>query len=297
MRAVAVLLACVACGGGSKSPPPASSAPSLVEASSGPDDVVVAQVNGRPVWGACVAAQVARGAKDRRIALDECIAFELMAQEAERRGLATDPEVAEATREALVDRLVAVDFEARYRSPDDLRETIDKAIAKRRITFDMPELRNSSYARVVVDAKAPPEQDARARAVAERLAAELADKTGLFPLDLKEVADRLRTETGMTIEYADYRPSHREGVVPAYGDALFSIPEVGRIAPPVRTEWGWDVILLTDLTPAKLYTRDEVAATAFPELRRQQFQIWVNGIIKSRGVKIRVDEKQLEAAW
>jgi hypothetical protein len=50
------------------------------------DDVVVALAAGRPVYGSCVAAQAERGHLSRDAALRECIDFELMAQEAERRG-------------------------------------------------------------------------------------------------------------------------------------------------------------------------------------------------------------------
>ena len=56
--------AVLACGGsGPELPPPRPIGPpaAVVGSSAGPDDVVVAQVAGRPVWGSCVATQARRG--------------------------------------------------------------------------------------------------------------------------------------------------------------------------------------------------------------------------------------------
>ena len=95
-----VLAFATACGS-SKAPPPAPSgppAPTIAPAARG--DVQVATVDGRPVWGSCVTAQVARGAT-REEGLRQCVDFELLAEAAEHRDFATDPEVVHATRAAL----------------------------------------------------------------------------------------------------------------------------------------------------------------------------------------------------
>src|SRR6185436_3442191 len=198
----------------------------------GPGDAIVATVDSRPVWGSCVAAQLARGGRSRRAALDECIDFELLAQAAEARGLgrAPDPELERARRAAMVGRLVETGFEDRYRTPADLGATLDRAVDALADQLDQPEFRASAFARVEVPAGA-----------------------------------------GQRVTHGDFRAATREAVVPPYAAALFSIPEVGRIAAPARTKWGWDVILLTGLIPAQLHTREEAAARVFPELRRREF--------------------------
>src|SRR5262245_41561856 len=127
-RASFLLPVIAACGGTSSGPPPApvratisAEAPRV-----GADDVEVARVGGRPVWASCVVEQAQRQHVTREAALDQCIAFELMAQEAEKRGLAAAPEVTDATKTALVSRLVAVAFEGTYRTPADLGEFMAK---------------------------------------------------------------------------------------------------------------------------------------------------------------------------
>lgn len=283
-----------ACGGAADAPargrPGAGPAASPPE---GPADVAVATVNGRPVWGSCVAHQAARGAASRQAALAECIDFELLAQAAEARGLAADAEVGEAARRALVGRLVETGFEARYRTPDDLRDLVDRAVDRYSDQLDQPELRACAFARIEVPKGAPPEADAAARALAEKIAGELAGQAGLFPVDLREQVDRIARGAGQKVTHGDYRPATRERLVPAFADALFAIPEVGRTSPPVRTEWGWDIILLAQLVPAQVHTREEIAAKVFPDVRRQYFQLWVNGIIKSLGVQISIDKDQV----
>jgi len=142
-----VVCVLAACGGGT-SPAPQRTGPAAttVAPAAGPDDVIVAQVNGRPVWGSCVAAQASRGIA-RDAALRECVDFELLAQAAEARGLATAPEVTEGTRGALANRLVETGFEATYRSPADVPGQIDRVIAANPLLANRPERRGSTYAR------------------------------------------------------------------------------------------------------------------------------------------------------
>ena len=290
----------IACGGSSEPAAPVkASAPSgpVASAAAAPDDVVVATVDGLPVWGSCVAAQVQRTGVDRAAALQECIAFELLAREAARRGLAGDPEVTEATKQAMVSELVAHEFEDKHRTPADMKEAIDTVIDRNKEQLDRPELRASSFVRVEAPEKTTPaETNAKARALADQIYAELADKTGLFPSHLLETARRLVKGTGLTVTDAEFRPATREALVPAYRDALFGIPEVGRVAKPARTEWGWDIILMTAHFPPIKQSREDVAQQIFPDARRALFGRWVAQLVRSFGSRITVNSSALAQA-
>lgn len=260
------------------------------------DDAEVATVDGRPVWSSCVEVQgAALGAASRtqdqvrREALDQCIAFELLAQKAEKRGLAAAREVAEATRTAAVNRLVETDFERRYRTPDDLKQAVDIVMKRNAWRMHILELRASTFARFDVPVGAPPDTDARAHALADQLAAELTGQTGLFGVHLSDAAKQLAAGSDLKLETGDVRPTHQDDLVEPYARALYAIPEVGRIAGPVRTQWGWDVVLWTGGIEARERTRDEVVADLFPELRRQQFQLWVTQLGKQLGVHVEID--------
>ncbi|MGE3767745.1 MAG: hypothetical protein AB7L94_36150 [Kofleriaceae bacterium] len=280
MRAALAALVVAACGGAPEvAPATTSRAASPIATSSGPTDEIVAQVNGRPVWASCVAAQ---GAKvgDRQQALDQCIAFELLAQEADKRGLGEDPEVVDATRTAIVNRLVETGFEDRYAKPSDLGDRLEKWFRENEWRLHRPELRSSIYARA---AGHSPEAEKAARAIYDKLA----NRTGLFPIDLQEAATlppgspAIEVKT-LTIKAKDQLESN-------YGNALYALPEVGRVTPPTKTQWGWDVILWSGGLTAKETTRAELEAEAFPDLRRSMFPIWVAQIARDLGVKPELD--------
>lgn len=292
-------LAVGACGG-SSSPPPAPSvvAVSLVAPRADAGDLEVAQVNGRPVWGSCVAAQAQRGAKDRKAALEDCIALELLAQAAEKRGLATDRGVQAATRTAMVSELVATEFEDRYQKPDDLGASIDAMIEKNAWRMHRPDIRASTYVRLNMPKDAPPEVERKAREVIDKMSAALENETGLFPNHLVEIATRVADAEGLKIATQTIRPIDivATGYERTYVDALFSIPEVGRTSKPIRTTFGWDIVLWTGGMPALETSRAELAAEMFPDLRRAQFQAWTNKLIKDRGVNVVLDTEPLARA-
>lgn len=294
MRAlvVTVLTLAAACGGSSPPRAPSSGPPaSLVDTSAAKDDVQVATVNGRPVWGSCVAAQAARGAA-REVALRECVDFELMAQAAEQRGLAVDPDVVAETHRALVSQLVAYDYEAKYQKPSDFGSVYDQLLARNKIRVWHDEYRASAYVRINVDKAATPAQDEAAHALMTEVAAALAPERGLMPQHIEEIAKKV-VGTRAKIAFATVPPYLPAGLEKAYSQALFGIAEVGRTAGPVRTSYGWDVVLWSGVVPATHPSPDEIAEKILPEVKRSYFPLWVNAIVSRLGVKITIYDKNL----
>jgi hypothetical protein len=288
-----VPLSLAACGGASAPQTSASVQISLEAPKASADDVVVAQIDGRPVWGSCVAAQAAHAHVDRKAALDQCIAFELLAQAAEKRGIDRDPETVDAARTAMVSQLVATAFEAVYRTPADLGDSFDKIVEKNKWRMHRPEYRGSTFVRVAVPDRAPADAEAKARVLADAIATALANQTGLFAVDLVETAQRIAKQSGGHVEYSDYPPTDPSRLNKAYGDALYAIPEVGRISPVTRTKWGWDIVLWTGgITPREI-TREQLADELFPDVRRSYFNVWVGEIARDRGIAIKTDEQAI----
>jgi hypothetical protein len=301
----ALIALCAACGGSPGASPAPPAAPTVIATPRlTAEDLEVAKVNGRPVWASCVAAQAGAIAaqvgaitapprtadQQRQDALDQCIAFELLAQAAEARGAAAAPEVAVATRTAAVNRLVATDFEQRYRTAADLPQPIELAMKRNAWRMHLVQLRGSTFARFVVPKDAPPEREARAHALADRLAAELAGETGLYNVHLTDAAKRMAAGSDIQLETADVKPTHQDDLVAPYAAALYAIPAIGRIAPATRTPWGWDVVLWTGGVEPKETSREELGAEMFPELRRRQFQLWVTQLGKRLGVHVEIDQ-------
>lgn len=280
---LAASLGLAACARHPTAPPTPSGPPAqLAATAAGSDDVIVARVNGRPVWGSCVAAQAA--GSTRQAALDACIAFELLAQEAEARGLATDPEVVDATRTAMVSQLVAREFEDGITRPEQLGPTWQQIAARMRPALSHDEARGSTYVRVVVDPHATPAEDAAAHALADRIAATVNAQPGLTAPDFVALAQQVAGAT--KIEHANVQPNLHGWFNGAYGDALFALPELGATSPAVRTPWGWDVILYTSLFPATHPSEDELVRDIMPEAKHAYFPKWVDQIRRALGVHV-----------
>ncbi len=288
-----LLIALAACGG---TAPPSTGAPhvALIATAAAKDDVIVAQVDGRPVWGSCVTAQSLGTTRDA--ALRQCIDFELLAQAAEARGLATDPGVQDALHTELVERFVEKYYEDKFAKPSDLGKIMDKVVDDNLRALHRPESRASTYVRVKLAADAPAARDALAHQLADKLAARVRDETGLFAVTLAELTDPVKPEiaaAGFEYERSDVPTHQATKLVKPYADALFAIPEVGRTAGPIRTEWGWDVILYTGGTPAAELTRDDLAAEVFPDLRRSYFDVWAREVQKKLGAKVELVDENL----
>jgi len=263
----------------------------------GPADVVIARVDGRPIYGSCVAAQGARG-RSLRQAVDECIDLELLAGAAAARGLARDPRVIEAYRTALVSRFVEVELTRRSTRVEDIPAPLaDRAFEKLAWRTRQPELRSGVYVRATLPQGTPadsPDEQA-ARALIEEVHAEVAGRRDLVPADLFAIGERIAAARGARVDF-EVRPFRTARTGPAnhaWAGALFDIPAIGAVSEPVRTPWGWDVILWTDSTPAREMTRAEVLAEALPELRRAWFLQWSHEL--ARGTRIETYPERLGA--
>jgi hypothetical protein len=271
----------------------------------GASDAVVAKVNGLPVYASCVAHQAkAMQARPRgdapagapalqRRALEECIGFELLAQEAAARGLAAAPEVAEAARRAAVNRFIEREIDDKVRTAAELPPSFSAQVLQRnRWRLHRVDYRASSFVRFKV-AESEPEgspADRAARAAAERVAAALAGERGLFPAHLIETARRLAPD--QAVEEGNAPLSDAERLVPAYSQALFALPEIGRTTAALRTQWGWDVVLWTEQLPPRDLSERELADELFPDSRLAYFNAWSKA--QSRGVSVQVNPQAAE---
>src|SRR5262249_7627717 len=162
-----------------------------------------------------------------------------MAQTAERRGLARDPDVVAETRRALVSRIVAKEYEDAFVKPADFGEAWDTVLAAKRGRYDHDEMRASAYVRLPAPKGSPPHADAAAPALADQIAAALAPERGLQPQQLYEIAARVAGAT--KIETARVVPHSIDAGDKHYLAALFAVPEFGRTSEPARSYWGWDI--------------------------------------------------------
>jgi hypothetical protein len=260
--------------------------------------VIVAEVDGAPVYDDCVAAQArARGLDGpdgRRAALAACIDFELLAQEAARRGLAAHPEVRRAQKTESVRRLIDEAFAARYPDPSSVdRAQLEAIYREFQLRYVRPAYRDTGYLRYPVAIADHPEgspADLAARAFMQRVHAGLADRRDITATDLQQIATEAAGDA--PLEIGDLQPIHRQDrIVEPYLTATFAIPAVGMVSPPFRTEWGWDIVLLEDIHAAVNTPLDEVAGELFQILRRRLYMQWVAAL--RQPARIQLDEAAL----
>jgi hypothetical protein len=210
--------------------------------------------------------------------------FELLAQQAAR--YATDPEVVYETRSALVNQLIARDYEDKFTKPSDFGPFWDKALERNKNVVEHGEARASAYVRITLEKGAPPDQEAKARALVEEIASATANERGLTPTHLADIAQAVVAGRAQ-LDYAIV-PSYLDngGLHPSYANPLFAIREVGRTSGAVRTYWGWEVILFSDVIPATKLSPDEVVAKVLPDVKRTYFSHWVSQIAAKSSVKV-----------
>lgn len=287
-----------ACGGETGRPQPEADAPAVLPVAPAGGRVVVAEIDGTPVYDDCVAAELraqgAAGPDERRAALAQCIDFELLAQEAARRGLAAHPEVRRAQKIESVRRLIDEAFTRRYPDPSSVdRAQLEALYRELRLRYVRPEYRDTAYLRHPVAIAEHPEgspADVAAREVMQRLYAAVADRRGMTFAELQEIAAGVVGDA--PLEKSDEQPFERQSrVVKPYLDATFAIPEPGMVSPPFRTPWGWDIVFLQALHPAVNTSLEEATGELFEIVRRRLYAQWVAGLRET--ARIQLDEAAL----
>jgi hypothetical protein len=296
-----VLVFAVACS--SASPPPAGAPAEHWSGSLSPPPAaeaeVVATVNGERIYAHDVAEEAkARGLAPER-ALDELIRAQLLAGEAQRRGLADDPDVREARKRAEVRRLLAGAFEPTFSSPNDVpQEQVDFVWNKPeyRMHYDHPEYHTVAWVRMNLAASATPEEQAQARARIDAVHTALVAARPESKDDFFRVVGE--ADPGVAHAANQVFSTALDGpAVPEFAAAAFKLTQIGQIGEPARTKWGWDILYLdgviTALHTPQAEAEKDIRAHLYDQARKAAFQRWIDGLIAAH--RITKDETRLDA--
>ncbi len=291
--------------------------------------LVVAEVNGQPVFADCVSTQAAETGADRATALDQCVDFELLAQAAEKRGYANRPEVLQTQRREAVRAFIDTDFLPTFDGPEDVPEAAVKRRWKKEfVRYNHPELRFAAHALIQVDRSVTPGSptDLAARDIALALRRKLAgkrwdkdaflDRAELFRARrllsrLQAGLDAARSEpdgprlgsivdllVDVTLEppiivqnLPNPFPANGGGRYShAFASGAFAIPEEGMISPPVRTKrFGWHIILLTKILPEEHGTLADHESELRKDIFLPQQQIAFQRWVRSLTAKRKIE--------
>lgn len=305
--AAIALTAAAACGGEDRGKPSSPAGAPGAWQESGEGRTVVARVDGEPVYADCLEGQMTGLGVSRDEALADCVAFELLAQEARRGGYGVHPPAVAALRREMVRAFLDRHFYATYRTPEDIPRADIELLWKRQFKnyFNRPENRSTAFCRAEnPDPKTKKtavgtDADRRAEALARAIYRRIRGRRDLTRKELKAICEEVAAEVGgAKLSYASGTFT-RTNAVAEFAEPLFAIPEVGRVSPPVRTAWGWDLILLTHVLPARQASladaEDELRAMLFnkPEYevyRRQHFARWLHELMTKHRIE-RFDDR------
>ena len=149
--------------------------------------------------------------------------------------------------------------------------------------FDVPEMIQASHILVAVRRDAPPEDalaaENKIKAVADRL------KKGE---KFEDLAGQFSDDPNTKNKAGDLGFFQKDRVLPEIGDAAFKL-KVGEISPPVRSEFGYHLIKLTDRHPAHNATLDEMRPQIEAYLAQQKRKAAATKVVQALRSQAKVE--------
>jgi parvulin-like peptidyl-prolyl cis-trans isomerase-like protein len=251
--------AALAAGGACQKRPPAVAAAARES---------VADVAGVAISRAALLAEMRRGGKDARAALEDLIQAELLAAAA-APAVAGDPEVADARDRAAVQRMVERELEPKLTKqaiPDDvLQQVYDKA----RSVFVHPRLVEVAMLSVYTGGRMKDEPRAQARATARELEAYVRAKNPPTPDAFEAVASEPAWRE-RKVKHARLLQALEEPFAADVGRVVATLKGPGDTTPLIEAESGFHIARYVSERPAENITFE----AARPRLRDQIFERW-----------------------
>ena len=131
--------------------------------------------------------------------------------------------------------------------------------------YTQDEQRQASHILIAVK---PDASDAD-KAAAKKKADDLAAQVKASPAKFADLAKKYSEDPGSAAQGGDLGSNPRGTMVKAFDDAVFAM-KPGEIVGPVQSEFGWHVIKLQGVTPAKTLAFDEARGQIEADLKRQK---------------------------
>jgi peptidyl-prolyl cis-trans isomerase C len=150
--------------------------------------------------------------------------------------------------------------------------------------FEQPDVVRASHILIRLDEGA----DEATIAAKQAQAAELAAKAKEDGADFAALAVEFSEDPTVQQNKGDLNFFPKDRMVPEFAEAAFA-SEVGTITEPVRTQFGWHVIKVTDKREAQTLPFDEVKADIGEYLKESKQQQAVEGVIAGLREKAQVE--------
>ncbi len=157
------------------------------------------------------------------------------------------------TQEALASRVVV--------DPAEVRKQFDANAAQ----YTAEEERSAAH--ILIPVK--PDASAADKAAAKKLADEVYAKVKAAPAKFADLAKEFSKDPGSAANGGDLGQFARGAMVKPFDDAVFAAKE-GELLAPVQTDFGWHIIKVTGVRPARTLAFDDVKGQIESELRKQK---------------------------
>ncbi|MCA9602555.1 MAG: peptidyl-prolyl cis-trans isomerase [Myxococcales bacterium] len=230
----------------------------------------------------------------RKEYLDSLVRFELLAQEAKRRGYYEQEDVANAKKQAMVQQMMRSDFDEKFKLADvsdaDIKAYYEAHISE----FKKPE--QLRLARILISNKAAaqralgqllaaPKDDAQFKRLAEQTTEDTESKAGFGDVGFFSRPEEM-TEEEKALEAAKAHPLPLAAVA-----AAFKLKDLGEVVPElVEGPGGYNIIRLLARRPPLVRTLDEARRNIQDLLRRERRDAAVDKLVSELRSKAQVKE-------
>jgi peptidyl-prolyl cis-trans isomerase C len=228
--------------------------------------------------------------------LDNLIRFEVLAQEAKRRGLDKDPEVQATLEKVMVQRLIRAEFDESTAGKDLPEEDLKKYYDEHIEDYVKPERVRVSH--IFFAAPADPAGRSKVKSHAARVLAEVKGKeAGTDKTAFVNTARELSEDAASKAAGGDLSFKTREELSALWGakfaNAAFGLDSIGQIADLVEGDKGFHLVKLTGRQNALDRPFEQVKAQIQNRLSRDKrtkaFDDFVAGLRLQANVKVNED--------
>lgn len=230
--------------------------------------------------------------------LENMIRFDLLAQEAKRRGLENDPDVQETMKKVMVQKLIRKEFAenpAQQLPMDELHAYYQKHISD----YVKPERVRVAHIFVAFksgDKKSVAAAKKKAKAILAEVHAKEKDPRSFMLIAREKTEDAASRATGGDLRYLA-KDELAKAWSPAVADAAFAMKNVGEVSGLVKGTKGFHILRLVGRQRALDRTFDQVRANVEARLRqekrRERYDDFIAKLRKAAGVTI--DQKLLDS--
>lgn len=219
--------------------------------------------------------------------LDNLVRFEVLAQEARRRGYDRHPEVVEAMKQTMVRKMMVGEVQGSIRMSDVTQEELQKYYDEHSADYNKPEQVRISQVVLATEA------DAQAVLVELRkqIEADKREYRRIFAAMAKARSiDEASKAAGGDLRF--FARTEQGGEQPkAVADAAFLLSKVGELGGPVQTPAGWHVILLTGRKNRYERTFEQVRRQIQNRLYREKKRTATESFVEGLRTAARVERK------